>query len=153
MKTPSIWLNLKRTIDSIYYKWNILTSMQASDIYKCIADPQRLRIINLLNEGPLCVCHLQEILEATQVKMSKQLAIMKPLGIIEAKREGTWMIYSLTQPVNGLIQTNLDYLLGGHWAECHQLQQDLMTRNKIVDQLAKNSSDCPKSVCGDKACC
>ena len=37
--------------------------MEASEIYKCIADPQRLRILNLLEAGPLCVCHMQEILE------------------------------------------------------------------------------------------
>tara|TARA_B110000093_G_scaffold179018_2_gene218478 strand:+ start:240 stop:623 length:384 start_codon:yes stop_codon:yes gene_type:complete len=127
--------------------------MEASDIYKCIADSQRLRIINLLNESPLCVCHLQKILDATQVKMSKQLAIMKQLGIIESKREGTWMIYSLTRPVNGLIQFNLDYLLGGDCDECNQLQQDIVARHKIVDELAQNPSDCPKSVCGDNACC
>ena len=127
--------------------------MEASDIYKCIADPQRLRIINLLNEGPLCVCHLQEILDAPQVKMSKQLANMKQLGIIQAQREGTWMIYSLTQPVHGLIQFNLDYLLGASCTECNQLQQDLLTRHKIVDELAKSPSDCPQSVCGDNVCC
>ena len=127
--------------------------MEASEIYKCIADSQRLRIINLLNDGPLCVCHLQEILNATQVKMSKQLAIMKQLGLIGSKREGTWMIYSLTQPVSGLIQSNLDYLLSGDCGECNQLKQDIVTRHKIVDQLTKNPSDCPKSVCGQKECC
>ena len=127
--------------------------MEASDIYKCIADPQRLRIINLLNAGPLCVCHLQEILDATQVKMSKQLAGMKQLGIIEAKREGTWMIYSLIQPVSGLIQSNLDYLHGASCAECNLLQQDLKTRQQIVTALANRAGDCPKSVCGDTACC
>ncbi len=78
---------------------------------------------------------------------------MKQLGLIEAKREGTWMVYRLTQPVHGLIQFNLDYLLGATCAECNQLQQDLVTRHKIVDALAKNPSDCPKSVCGDTACC
>lgn len=127
--------------------------MEASDIYKCIADSQRLRIINLLNDGPLCVCHLQKILDATQVKMSKQLAIMKQLGIIEAKREGTWMIYSLIQPMSSLLQTNLNHLLGGECDECCQLQQDIVARHKIVNALAKTPSDCPKSVCGDTACC
>ncbi|CAA6690058.1 MULTISPECIES: metalloregulator ArsR/SmtB family transcription factor [unclassified Lentimonas] len=127
--------------------------MEASDIYKCIADPQRLRIINLLNAGPLCVCHLQDILDATQVKMSKQLAGMKQLGIIEAKREGTWMIYSLILPIDGLLKSNLSYLLKADCVECNQLQQDLITRQKIVDALAQSTSDCPKSVCGDTACC
>ena len=127
--------------------------MEASDIYKCIADAQRLRILNLLNAGPLCVCHLQEILDATQVKVSKQLAIMKQLGLLKSHREGTWMIYSLTQPVNGLIQANLNHLLAAQCAECNQLQKDLITREKIVTALAKSGSDCPKSVCGDTACC
>ena len=127
--------------------------MEASDIYKCIADAQRLRIINLLNAGPLCVCHLQEVLDAPQVKMSKQLAGMKQLGIIEAQREGTWMIYSLTQPLSGLILANLNYLLAAECTECNQLQQDLLTRQKIVTTLAQSGTDCPKSVCGDIACC
>ena len=127
--------------------------MEASVIYKCILDPQRLRILNLLDAGPLCVCHLQEILDVTQVKMSKQLATMKQMGLLEAHREGTWMVYQLTLPVHGLIRVNLDYLLDAQCAECNQLQQDLATRRKIVNALAKNASDCPKSVCGPKQCC
>ena len=84
--------------------------MEASEIYKCIADPQRLRILNLLEAGPLCVCHMQEILEVPQVKMSKQLSSMKQLGLLKAHREGTWMIYKLVDPVEGLITANLCYL-------------------------------------------
>ena len=127
--------------------------MEASDIYKCIADPQRLRILNLLDEGPLCVCHLQEILDVTQVKMSKQLAIMKQLGLLEAHRDGTWMVYSLTEPVHGLIRFNLDYLLGANCTECNQLQQDLATRNELIDGIAKANPDCPEVVSGSKKCC
>ena len=88
---------------------------------------------------------MQEILDATQVKVSKQLAIMKQLGLLKSHREGTWMIYSLTQPVNGLIQANLNHLLAAQCAECNQLQKDLITREKIVTALAKSGSDCPKS--------
>jgi ArsR family transcriptional regulator len=127
--------------------------MEASDIYKCIADPQRLRILNLLEEGPLCVCHLQEILEAPQVKMSKQLAIMKQLGLLESHREGTWMVYSLTLPVNGLIQCNLEYLRGADCQECNQLLQDLCARTKVLSEITKTRSDCPDSVCGDHSTC
>lgn len=127
--------------------------MKAAEIYKCVADPQRLRILNLLDAGPLCVCHLQEILDVAQVKMSKQLATMKHLGLLEAHREGTWMVYQLTQPVHGLIRCNLNYLLDAPCGEGIQLQQDLVTRHKIVNALAKNASDCPKSVCGDRGGC
>lgn len=127
--------------------------MEASDIYKCIADPQRLRILNLLDQGPLCVCHLQEILGVAQVKMSKQLAIMKQLDLLESHREGTWMVYSLSQPILGLIRTNLDYLLGAQCVECNQLQQDHIARQELIQSIAQDSPDCPQSVCASSKCC
>jgi len=36
--------------------------MSLIQIYQCLCDQTRLRILNLLGEGPLCVCHFQEIL-------------------------------------------------------------------------------------------
>ena len=127
--------------------------MEASEIYKCIADPQRLRIINLLEVGPLCVCHMQEILEVPQVKMSKQLSTMKQLGLLEAHREGTWMIYKLVDPVEGLITANLCYLREAACGECSQLQRDLTKRKKLILKVTKIENDCPQEVCEQIACC
>jgi len=106
--------------------------MEASDIYKCIADLQRLRILNLLEAGPLCVCHLQELLDETQVKISKQLAIMKQLNLVESEREATWMVYRLVQPINSLLKSNLHYLRSADCSECNQLQSDLTARKQLV---------------------
>ena len=113
--------------------------MEASGLYKCIADPQRLRILNLLEAGALCVCHMQELLEVPQVKMSKQLAAMKQLGLVESKREGTWMIYSLIAPINGLLRANLQYLRQAECSECNQLQRDLVNRNQLIARIAHNT--------------
>ncbi|WP_269526875.1 ArsR/SmtB family transcription factor [Coraliomargarita parva] len=121
--------------------------MEASDLFKCIADPQRLRILNLLDAGPLCVCHLQDLLEVTQVKMSKQLASMKQLGLIECHREGTWMIYSLSEPVPGLLRSNLDYLRKAECKDCSQLQQDIVRRGQLIITLTESEQACPESVC------
>ncbi|MGJ8641445.1 MAG: ArsR/SmtB family transcription factor [Opitutaceae bacterium] len=127
--------------------------MEASDLFKCISDPQRLRILNLLEAGSLCVCHLQELLDVTQVKMSKQLANMKQLGLIRADREGTWMIYSLEQPVNSLLSANLDYLRNAECGECNQLQTDLVNRGKLILRITDNGEDCPQGVCQAEGCC
>jgi ArsR family transcriptional regulator len=127
--------------------------MEASDLYKCIADSQRLRILNLLQAGALCVCHLQEILDVPQVKMSKQLAAMKQLGLIEANREGTWMIYSLVQPTSGLLLANINYLRAAECEECNQLQQDLIKRGKLIFRITETGEDCPHSVCERICCC
>lgn len=127
--------------------------MEASDIYKCIADSQRLRILNLLDTGPLCVCHLQELLGIPQVKMSKQLALMKQQELLESTREGTWMIYELKQPLHGLIRANLDYLRDAACTECNQLQHDLIERGKLILRITKSEEACPESVCASHSCC
>lgn len=118
-----------------------------------MADPQRLRVLNLLDAGPLCVCHLQEILGATQVKISKQLATMKQAGLITAKREGTWMIYRLQEPVDGLLRANLAHLRGSSCEESTSLNADLKAREKLVKQLRKTPYDCPAPVCETVGCC
>ena len=69
--------------------------MRLIEVYKCLCDETRLRILHLLSHQPLCVCHFQEILSASQVKISKHLAYLREHGLVQAKREGAWMIYSL----------------------------------------------------------
>jgi len=69
--------------------------MSLVQIYQCLCDPTRLRILHLLTAGPLCVCHVQEVLRAPQVKVSKHLAYLKSHGLVEARREANWMVYHL----------------------------------------------------------
>jgi ArsR family transcriptional regulator len=64
-------------------------------IHECLCDRTRLRIMNLLRGGPLCVCHLQEILREPQVKVSRHLAYLRRRGLLVAERCGQWMIYRL----------------------------------------------------------
>jgi ArsR family transcriptional regulator, arsenate/arsenite/antimonite-responsive transcriptional repressor len=64
-------------------------------IYECLCDLTRLRVLNVLAQGPLCVCHFQEILDEPQVKISKHLAYLRARGLVECEREGNWMVYSL----------------------------------------------------------
>jgi ArsR family transcriptional regulator len=69
--------------------------MELIRIYECFCDRTRLRILHLLGQGPLCVCHLQAVLGEPQVKVSKHLAYLKNRGLVEASREANWMIYQL----------------------------------------------------------
>lgn len=65
------------------------------DIYKCLCDLTRLRIVHLLSRGPLCVCHFQSVLDAPQVKVSKHLAYLRRHALVETRRDGQMIIYSL----------------------------------------------------------
>ncbi len=69
--------------------------MKLIKIYKCLCDETRLRILHLLTQGPLCVCHFQEILQLPQVAVSKHLAYLRRAGLVEVRRHEQWMIYSL----------------------------------------------------------
>ncbi|MCK9590094.1 MAG: metalloregulator ArsR/SmtB family transcription factor [Terrimicrobiaceae bacterium] len=64
-------------------------------IYECLCDETRLRAIQLLTRGPLCVCHLQAALGIPQARVSQHLSYLRERGMVENRREGTWMIYSL----------------------------------------------------------
>jgi DNA-binding transcriptional ArsR family regulator len=69
--------------------------MKMVQIYRCLCDETRLRILHLLKQGPLCVCHFQEILQLPQVAVSKHLAYLRRTGMVEAHRHEQWMIYSV----------------------------------------------------------
>ena len=120
--------------------------MQTSEIYKCLADPQRVRLLNLLEESPLCVCHLQTLLDAPQVKISKQLAYLKTAGLVEAERRGTWMIYRLAQPGSELLLTNLEHLRSAKDPSGRQLKTDQRARAQLLKKLATPKSACPENL-------
>lgn len=126
--------------------------MELEKLYKCVCDLQRLRILNLLQYGPLCVCHLQEILDETQVKTSKQLQYMKKMGFVSAQREGIWMIYSLSQPVHTVLLANLSCLQASA-EEYPYFAADLQKRSSILQRFADNRTECPKVIYQSRACC
>jgi ArsR family transcriptional regulator len=76
-------------------------------IYQCLCDQTRLRVLNLLSQGPLCVCHFQELLDEGQVKISKHLAYLRTHGMVEATREANWMVYRLPRKPSPELKANL----------------------------------------------
>lgn len=122
-------------------------------LYKCLCDEQRLRILNLLRQGPLCVCHLMEILEADQVKVSKQLRYMKDLGLVEGERQAQWMVYRLTEANNPLLEENLKCLQDCA-GEDFCFATDLKRRQAVLEDLRKEPSGCAGVLlAGQSECC
>lgn len=81
--------------------------MDCVSIYKCLAEASRLRILNLLRKGPLCVCHVQEALQMPQSKVSKQLSYLKKHGVLESRRHNNWTIYEIVADEASLLGANL----------------------------------------------
>lgn len=74
------------------------TSVPLERLFRALADPTRLRLINLMAGQELCVCYFIEVIGAPQPKISRHLAYLRRAGIVSARREGKWMHYRLTVP-------------------------------------------------------
>ncbi|HWB59974.1 MAG TPA: metalloregulator ArsR/SmtB family transcription factor [Chthoniobacteraceae bacterium] len=84
--------------------------MKLVSIYQCLCDETRLRILHLLSGSPLCVCHIQGALGKSQVVVSQHLAYLRERGMVEARRQGHWMIYSLPARRSRELHANLQCL-------------------------------------------
>jgi ArsR family transcriptional regulator, arsenate/arsenite/antimonite-responsive transcriptional repressor len=76
-------------------------------IYECLCDLTRLRLLHVLADGPLCVCHFQAVLGEPQVKISKHLGYLRERGLVECEREGNWMVYALPAKPGHELKRNL----------------------------------------------
>jgi ArsR family transcriptional regulator len=65
------------------------------DILKAVADESRLRLINLLIRGELCVCEIEVITGLSQSNVSRHLTKLKQAGIITSHKEAQWMYYKM----------------------------------------------------------
>ncbi|MEO8726523.1 MAG: metalloregulator ArsR/SmtB family transcription factor [Acidobacteriaceae bacterium] len=68
--------------------------------FTALADPTRLRLLNLMGEQEICVCYFVEILGQSQPKISRHLAYLRKAGIVAARRDGKWMHYRIVTPAH-----------------------------------------------------
>ncbi|MGH9607380.1 MAG: ArsR/SmtB family transcription factor [Terracidiphilus sp.] len=80
-------------------------------MFAALADPTRLRLLNLMNGREVCVCYFVEILRQSQPKVSRHLAYLRRAGIVSARREGKWMHYSIERPADPAAAEILDATL------------------------------------------
>lgn len=70
--------------------------MDQADFFKCLSDPTRLDILKIILERRnVCVCEITEILQLSQPKISRHLALLRNLLILLDERKGQWVYYSL----------------------------------------------------------
>lgn len=70
--------------------------MKPEAFFSILSDPTRLRALMLIQaEREVCVCELTFTLNESQPKISRHLGLMRDMGIVESRREGTWMHYRI----------------------------------------------------------
>jgi ArsR family transcriptional regulator, arsenate/arsenite/antimonite-responsive transcriptional repressor len=97
------------------------------ELFKAFADPVRLRLLNLLVGGEVCVCHLHEALELPQSTVSRHLAYLRKRGLVIGRKDGLWVHYRLAKPSNELHRI----LIGSLGACCTEIEALKADRQRL----------------------
>lgn len=68
--------------------------------FAALADKTRLRLLNLMRDGEVCVCFFAETLGTNNPKISRHLSYLKRANLVTGRREGKWMHYRLNEPTD-----------------------------------------------------
>jgi|SRR5271156_6646130 len=71
------------------------TKTPVDRMFRAFSDRTRLRILNLLRSGELCVCDIVSALQSSQPLVSRHLAYLRRAGLVYARKEGLWIHYRL----------------------------------------------------------
>ena len=96
-------------------------------VMKALSDPNRVKIVKMLQHKGMCVCELQEALQISQSSVSKHLKTLEEASIVDYTKDGLWVNYYLTDgrksPYASSIMGNLR-----HWLEDEPEVTDLIQR-------------------------
>lgn len=73
-----------------------LSTKKAVALFHALSDETRLALLDRLKDGEQCVCELTDAMKAAQSRLSFHLKVLKDAGLVEDRREGRWMYYSLS---------------------------------------------------------
>lgn len=66
-------------------------------VFKAVADPNRIRILKMLQQKKMCVCELSAVLGITQPSVSRHLSMLRDAGLVRDERNGQWIDYELCE--------------------------------------------------------
>ena len=72
-------------------------SARAAQLFHALSDETRLAIVRRLQNGEQCVCHLTDLLDAAQSRLSFHLRVLKDAGLVHDRRDGRWIHYHLNR--------------------------------------------------------
>ncbi len=72
------------------------STKKAVALFHALSDETRLTLLDRLKDGEQCVCELTDAMNAAQSRLSFHLKVLKDAGLVEDRREGRWMYYSIS---------------------------------------------------------
>jgi ArsR family transcriptional regulator len=116
----------------------------SAELFKALADETRLRILNLLVQGELCVCDIMAVLDIGQSKASRHLAYLRNVGLVDDRRNGVWMYYTLAQ-AEGVTHRRVLEWLADAANELPQAAADSKALQRLLRRTQRCGSKCAPS--------
>ena len=100
-------------------------------VMKALSDPNRVKIVKMLQHKLMCVCELQEALQIAQSNVSKHLKILEEAGLVDYNKDGLWVNYYLT---DGMQSPYASSLIGNlrHWLEDEPEVRELIKKLPLI---------------------
>ena len=92
-------------------------------LFQALGDRTRLRLLNLMAAGEVCVCFFIEVLGQPQPTISRHLAYLRRAGLVSARRDGKWMSYAVVRPESEAAAKIFDAILESFSGD-RELQRD-----------------------------
>ncbi|WP_446010694.1 ArsR/SmtB family transcription factor [Candidatus Electrothrix sp.] len=107
---------------------------------KALSDPNRLAVLKILEQGELCVCEIQYLLELAQPTVSKHMKMLEEAGLVNRRRQGTWILYSLANGKESVYaEAMLAHLKG--WLQDDPLVQQMEKELPNASALRSNKNN------------
>lgn len=90
-----------------------------SELFKVLAHPVRLSILEILRGGEQCVCHMEAVLGLRQAYISQHLMVLREAGLVEDRREGWNVFYRVVRPQVYAVVDEASALLGAVSEDVH----------------------------------
>jgi ArsR family transcriptional regulator len=93
------------------------------ELFQALGDRTRVRLLNLMADGEVCVCFFVEVLDEPQPKISRHLAYLRSAGLVSARRDGKWAHYTVTPPGHPTLRAAFDAVMAA-LKDDRELQKD-----------------------------
>ena len=100
-------------------------------VFKAVADPNRIRILKMLQQRKMCLCEVAVVLGITQPSVSRHLSMLRDAGLVRDERDGQWINYELCEEkVNQYAPVIMEHIKS--WINDHpRIKEDAVLLKKL----------------------
>jgi ArsR family transcriptional regulator, arsenate/arsenite/antimonite-responsive transcriptional repressor len=105
------------------------------NVFKALSDPNRIRMVKMLEEKELCVCEIRSIIGLSNSTASKHLSILRNANLIVDSKEGKWVNFSLNDKADSPLVRGALKLMKSSFGD----QEEILADRKAIRTVNRNT--------------